>query len=285
MQRRAELQDFLNHRLYHPLALRLARLLARTPITPNQVSVASGLCVVAAGFAYTQMSWPLAVLTGLLLHMAWHVGDGADGDLARMTSRTSMLGETIDGVSDYASHVVLYLMLGHLLAGSIGGVAWLVMVAGGLSRIAQTNHFEVQRRLYQWRVYGTDWVGSKGLDNPGALGGLLRTYLNLAATMTPRAPHTDAAIDAAKHDPQRLDMLRRMVRNELIGPLKRLSPLGSNQRTLALAMSMLLGTPLWYFLYEATLLNLLLVLSILRHRRVTHRLEQLVVQVDASTLR
>ncbi len=284
-QRRTELQDFLNRRLYHPLAHQLARLLSRTPVTPNQVSVASGLCVVAAALAYTRLPWPQSVLAGLLLHMAWHVGDGADGDLARMTSRTSTLGETIDGICDYAGHVVLYIMLGYLLAGSIGGAAWPAMVAAGLSRVAQTNHFEVQRRLYQWRVYGTDWVGSKGPDHPGAFAGLLRTYLALADTMVCKVPHTDAALAAARGDPARLDALRRMVRAELAPPLGRLAPLGSNQRTLALGLSMATGKPLWYFLYEATLLNVLLALSIARHRRAALRLEEQAGQLAASTRR
>ena len=47
-----ELEDTLNHRFYHPLAWQLAKLLARTPLTPNQVSVIGGLTVVSAGIAY-----------------------------------------------------------------------------------------------------------------------------------------------------------------------------------------------------------------------------------------
>ena len=43
-----ELQDPLNHYLYHPLAWQLARKLAPTPLTPNMVSIFGGLCVVAA---------------------------------------------------------------------------------------------------------------------------------------------------------------------------------------------------------------------------------------------
>ena len=46
-----ELEDTLNHKLYHPLAWQLARLLARTPLTPNQVSVFGGATVVCAGIA------------------------------------------------------------------------------------------------------------------------------------------------------------------------------------------------------------------------------------------
>ena len=42
-RRPRELQDPLNHYLYHPLAWQLALRLARTPLTPNMVSVIGGL--------------------------------------------------------------------------------------------------------------------------------------------------------------------------------------------------------------------------------------------------
>ena len=98
--RPAELQVFSNRALYHPLAARLARLLAPTAVTPNMVSMASGLCVVGAGVAYTELAWPASVLFGLLLHMSWHVLDGADGDLARLTGRSGPAGELVDGICD-----------------------------------------------------------------------------------------------------------------------------------------------------------------------------------------
>ena len=65
--RRRELQDPLNRMLYHPAAKRLAAQLARTRITPNMVSVAGGLIVVAAAAAYAMPYWPLSALLGLAL--------------------------------------------------------------------------------------------------------------------------------------------------------------------------------------------------------------------------
>ena len=43
-----ELEDTLNHHVYHPLAFRLARLLQPTRVSPNMVSVASGALVCTA---------------------------------------------------------------------------------------------------------------------------------------------------------------------------------------------------------------------------------------------
>ena len=40
-----ELEDWLNFHLYHPLAWRLALRLAKTPLTPNMVSVGGALAI------------------------------------------------------------------------------------------------------------------------------------------------------------------------------------------------------------------------------------------------
>ena len=117
-QRPRELQDPLNYYLYHPLAWQLARLLARTPLTPNTVSVLGAAMVVAAGAAYTELAWPVSAALGMALHMGWHVVDGADGDLARLTGRSSPIGEMVDGLCDYLSHAVLYILLAFWLQAS-----------------------------------------------------------------------------------------------------------------------------------------------------------------------
>jgi hypothetical protein len=50
--RPAELEDWLNGRIYHPLSMQLAKALAPTFVTPNMVSVAGGLMIVLAAVAY-----------------------------------------------------------------------------------------------------------------------------------------------------------------------------------------------------------------------------------------
>ena len=133
-ERLRSLQNPLDRSLYHPLAARLARALARTPVTPNMVSIAGGVLIVLAGFAYVGLAWPAAVLAGLILHMSWHVLDGADGDLARLTGRVSPIGEIVDGICDYLGHILLYLILAYYASSSIEIWAWIIAIAAGLSR-------------------------------------------------------------------------------------------------------------------------------------------------------
>ncbi len=273
-----ELEDPLNHYLYHPLAWQLARVLARTPITPNMVSVVGGLAVVAAGFAYLQpttgAAWSTWAGLGLALHMAWHVIDGADGDLARMTGRTSPRGELIDGLCDYFSHVVLYFLLATVLARSVGawgwwgGWAWIIMLVAGAAHAVQSNHVEVQRRFYLHWVYGKPWLINARPDTGGAIGWLVSLYLRVAVGLSPHALAIDAAVTAAADDPARMAALRAMIREQWAPLLGFEKWLGPNQRAIALGVSMLLtASPLAYFGFGMVWLSLLLIVSVVLHDR------------------
>lgn len=277
-RRPRELQDPLNRWLYHPLAWQLARALSRTPLTPNMVSVIGAMFVVAAAAAYAQPWYPAAALLGLALHMTWHVVDGADGDLARMTGKASPLGEMIDGICDYASHIVLYVVLALLLTYEIGALAaWGWTLTAGISHIVQSNHVEVQRRQYQYWIYGTPWLRNSRAANqaiaarPG-LAGLADAYLRLASGLTPHAARIDAAVAAAQGDPARLDAIRAEVRREMTPLLLLLKFLGPNPRALVLGLSMLIGTPLWYFVYQSLVLNALLIASVKLHNAAAKRI-------------
>ncbi|MEZ5682109.1 MAG: CDP-alcohol phosphatidyltransferase family protein [Erythrobacter sp.] len=276
-----ELQNPLDRVLYHPLAARLARALAGTFVTPNMVSVAGGLAIVAAGLIYIQPGWPLPALLGLLVHMGWHVFDGADGTLARMTGRASPSGEIIDGICDYAGHIVLYLMLAGAAFVSEGWLVWALAVAAGLSRVLQANFHEVQRRHYLNWTYGVAWLGSGGSrDAHGILALAGRTYLHIATLLAPEYPD----IGEVASDPARSEQVAARMRE--LGPsaLSGSALLGANYRTLALGASMIAGTPLWYFIYEAVFLNLVLFASVSRSRLTIAGLRE-ALQLNPSTRR
>ena len=91
---------YLNRRLSHPLA----RLLARTPITPNQVSLA-GLALALASLALFLAGYN--IWAGLAAQ-ASSIVDGADGDLARLKGMATRFGGFLDAVLDrYADVVIL----------------------------------------------------------------------------------------------------------------------------------------------------------------------------------
>jgi len=158
----------------------------------------------------------------------------------------------------------------------MGWIAWPIAVFAGLSHAAQSNHVEVQRRQYQWWVYGTPWLRHTHASVEGTaqqgFGGILTYYLQFASGLTPYALAVDAAVDKAQGDPARLDAIRAAVRAEA-GPLLLMCKfLGPNPRALVLGASMLAGSPLWYFIYQGAVLNLLMVVSVVMHNAAAKRI-------------
>jgi hypothetical protein len=271
------MDDWLNARIFHPLAQRLARLLVPTPLTPNMVSVAGGVAIVAAAFLYTRLDWPLSVALGFLAHAAWHVLDGADGDLARMTGRTSPVGEMVDGLCDYFGHIFLYVLLaayGDRLGW--GGWSWALASVAGASRVFQSNHAEGERRTYLWRGYGVPWLRHAYAARDGSLKGgfvsrafepLARLYVALASAGAAADERIDALVAKASRTPGGEGRARRVCREASRLPLRLQTLLGPNLRTVSLPLSMAAGDPIWFFLWEIVPLNLLFAVSVAAQRR------------------
>jgi phosphatidylglycerophosphate synthase len=276
-----ELQGFLNRTLYHPAARRLAALLAPTPVTPNMVSVAGAAMVVAAGVLYTIVGGALGVALGFALHLGWHVVDGADGDLARMTGRASPIGEVVDGLCDYGGHLVLYLLLGTLLDDTLGWAAWALAVGAGASRIVQSVFAESSRRTYQWWAYGVSWLGQNQAGQGvagGGIGAAGRLYVWISEAITGPTQRVNALVASAEHDPierRRIALLAREAGRSTL-PLQQ--ALGANPRTIILGVSMIAGGPLWFFLVEIVVLNLVLATAIVQQAASCRRLVTLIAR-------
>jgi len=250
-------------------------------VTPDMVSAAGAVAIMLAAFIYSLPGWPLTVFAGLALHMGWHVLDGADGDLARLTGRSSPHGELVDGICDYAGHIVLYVTLGSIAAAQIGAAGWALMWAAGASRVVQAAHYEGTRRQYQLAVYGTPWLASAAPPSgvTGRRHPFVVYYLWLTGLIVPHG----AALTAAAQDPACGDALREAMRARGDNWLARTGLLSANYRTLAVGAAMLVGAPQWYFLFEVVLLNLVLVASWWRVRSVFG--EVLAQSAPSSTLR
>ena len=245
------------------------------------VSAAGAATIMLAAASYGLVAAPWGVMLGLFLHMSWHVLDGADGDLARLTGRSSAHGELVDGICDYAGHIVLYVTMGAIAASQIGGWGWALMWAAGASRVVQAAHYEGTRRQYQLAVYDTPWMGSEApaTDAKGRRHPFVAYYLWLTGLIVPHG----AALRMAAQAPATRAPLREAMRQHGPTLLARIGLLSANYRTLAVGAAMLAGRPHWYFLFEIAVLGAVLVASLARVRQV---METVLVQAGAAnTLR
>lgn len=88
-----------SRRLNRHISLALSRLLVRTRLTPNQVSVGI-LCVGLIGAYLASLGTYPALLAGAFLFQAQSVLDGCDGEMSRVTYRGSLTGEWLDTIGD-----------------------------------------------------------------------------------------------------------------------------------------------------------------------------------------
>jgi CDP-diacylglycerol---glycerol-3-phosphate 3-phosphatidyltransferase len=86
----------LTRYVYRPVSVPTASALARTPVTPNQVTYASAALSFGGGIAFARSAFVL----GAVLTLLGSLTDCVDGDLARVTGRTSKAGSYLDHVFD-----------------------------------------------------------------------------------------------------------------------------------------------------------------------------------------
>ncbi len=164
-----EIEEATNRWLIHPLARRLTPLLARLRVPPNAVSLAGMACGILAGLAYNRCQDRRFALAGLLLMLLWHLMDGIDGQLARLTGTHSRFGKVLDGICDYVTFTAVYVGLAATLDRQQGGWIWLLVLAAGISHAAQAAAYEAQRQDYDFFGWnrGHAVVADPGVRPPG----------------------------------------------------------------------------------------------------------------------
>jgi phosphatidylglycerophosphate synthase len=133
-----DVEDPINLHVHRPLQLAILRPLARTPITPNQVTFLS-LCAGLGSAALVVHGTRGSLLAGAVLLFASAILDGVDGMLARYRRASSELGHAIDGAADYAVNVATTAAGGFYLA-RVSGQPTLAIVLAVLSHLAWAHH-------------------------------------------------------------------------------------------------------------------------------------------------
>ncbi len=153
-----ELIDFYLHRR---LASLVVKVLVRTPITPNQVTVLSGLFAIAAGatLATSAPERPLQPVLAAAIFLGSIVLDCADGQLARLRKSSSFAGRALDGYTDAVS--ITALMVGHLFwLLQHGCPLWLTQVVGWAAAFSIKWHAHTYDHVKNLYLFNTERPGS-----------------------------------------------------------------------------------------------------------------------------
>ncbi len=113
----------------------MARALARTPISPNQITWARLGFGIAAALAFA-VGTSGAIYTGAALFVVSTFLDRADGELARASGRGSAWGHRFDLIADSVSNALAFIGIGigaHVNGGFLGAWAIPAGVIAGLA--------------------------------------------------------------------------------------------------------------------------------------------------------
>lgn len=293
--RTREIEELSNLYLVHPVSKAFVRVFARLGVHPNAVSVLGMICGALAAVAYFHYrEWEYAV-AGFFFMFLWHVMDGADGQLARLTGKTSEIGKVLDGLCDHLSFSLVYVAIATALTIDRGAWVWIPAFAAGFSHIAQSSAYEFQRQNYDYWVHGKESarvLGSheirEALRSRTGISAVFARVQLLYVVIQEKVAAYDrdlmARLEELKQEEgTRFARVRDLYRSVNMPAVRRWSVLSSNYRTLAIFVSVVIGLPLLYFLIEIVVLNIALILLLrmqkgayasLRSRLDTARMEE-----------
>ena len=272
-----EIEEATNRWLIHPVARRLTPLLARLRVPPNAVSLAGMACGILAGFAYNRLEDRRFAVAGLFLMVLWHLMDGIDGQLARLTGTQSRFGKVLDGICDYVTFTSVYLGLAVALDRQEGAWMWGLVLAAGVSHAAQAAAYEAQRQDYDFFGWGR---GAPVAADPDARAGRFPSspprkthpqhpiYPRLQLlTVGASAGSRSALMSALAHGSGRAASIRCRYRAAFAPTLRRWSVLSANCHTIGIFCFVVLKLPLYYFVFETCCLNAVLLVLLLGQRQ------------------
>lgn len=265
IRRTTEIEEITNLYFIHPLAGRLVPLFARLGITPNVVSLTGMLFGILAACAYYRYTDPRFAIIGFALMVAWHVMDGADGQLARFTHSFSYFGKVLDGISDNVTFLAVYTALAIAMSRHDGAWIYALVAFSAVCHAIQSASYEALRQEYEclgrgkkpqeppprnsaeragdgpaiirWLFDFLHQMFYTGLSFPAA--GIIRQFRETVAT-------------ALDRQPERTALIRRRYSEIQAPQLRHWSILSANYRTLGIFLSALFKVPEYYFGFEIT---------------------------------
>jgi 1L-myo-inositol 1-phosphate cytidylyltransferase / CDP-L-myo-inositol myo-inositolphosphotransferase len=98
---------FMARHVERPISLRIARRLASTAITPNQITLLSVGIGLSGALFFLCSQW-VCQTVGALLFLAHSILDGCDGELARLKFQETRFGGIIDYWGDNVVHIAVF---------------------------------------------------------------------------------------------------------------------------------------------------------------------------------
>lgn len=277
----ADTEEPIDIYFYRPIGYRWALFFQKIGVSPNTVTILSIFLGVAAGvcFYYSNI-W--ITLLGIFLLVWANSYDSADGQLARMTKQFSPVGRALDGFAGDLWFASIYIAICFRLFPVWGGWIWGMAVVAGFFHSKQASMADYYRNIHLLFLKGKS--GSE-LDNSVELTEkfnkqtfknnwfdkiylfFYRSYTKGQESWTPSFQKMFALLKE-KYGETYPDEFRQEFRQKSLPLMKYTNILSFNTRAIALFISALIGLPWIYFVFELTVLNILLIYMVMTHEKI-----------------
>ncbi len=289
-------EEHIDLAFYRPIGFMWAQIAARLGITPNVITIASIFLGIGAGVMfYYQDLW--INIAGMLLLIWANSFDSADGQLARITHQYSRLGRILDGLSGdfwFAAIYIAIILRENLTIPLFQEHPWLLWSIALLAGACHAKQASMADYYRQFHLYLGE--GGSELDNAEDLNRQLkesgvtwknnfwkcltmRTYLNYTVQQEASSPSMQRLrreLNRRFQDGKIPLKFREEFRRLSLPLMKYTNILTFNWRTIGLFITLFIGQPWLYFIYELTILNIILAYMMYRHE---HLCKQLTIQL------
>ena len=253
------------------------------PIAVTLLSIVIG-CASAIFFAYDDLRYNLIGMF-MLIWANWY--DCADGQLARMTGQKTLVGRVLDGFGGELWFICIYIGIAVRLYPVWG--FWIVLVilwSGFFCHSRQCGIADYYRNVHLWATLGKE--GSE-LDTSIELQRRMERlgwnrrewfekfylffyirYMRTQERQTPEFQLLRPLIEKLPID----DPMRQQFRGESLPLMPLCNILTFDTRVAVLFLSMFIGHPWVYFVFEMTVLEALRLYPIHRHESFSHKFHQ-----------
>ena len=280
-------EEWLDIHFTRPIGLLWANFFKALNVHPNVVTILSILLGAAAGvmFYYPDL-WH--TLIGIALLMWANFYDSADGQLARMTGKKTLWGRILDGFAGDVWFFSIYFFIALRLTPTWGIWIWaLAAVSGLVCHVKQCQLADYYRNIHLYFLKGKD--GSE-LDRSDRLTAefqhltwrrdgawklflfFYRNYTRSQERLTPAFQRLRNAL--AERFPKALPQpLRDDFRAGSLPLMKWANILTFNTRAIVLYIAVLVDEPWIYPVFEATVMNALMLYMWCRHENLCRRVQ------------
>jgi phosphatidylglycerophosphate synthase len=269
-----EIEELADVYFFRPVGALVAYASRPVGISPNALTVLGGIVGAIGGALLYDESFGLLAFVLLILH---GVIDSADGQLARLTNRTSELGRILDGMGGYATHIAAYLAIaaGHVARGGRPSI-WAWAVAAGICTALQAQMYDYHRTLYATVVTRKQvprpWMLSPAV--PRWARAIARIYFAVQRSLIGAHADVENALRshaAAGMNGQVTEDDRQQYRRYFYWPVRGWNLLGDNTRFYAIGVLVFLHHVDWFFFFILGPMNAALAVLWLWQQRAGRR--------------